>query len=138
MRDGRARKYVEAARIMPGGQHLDDAQLAERANQLRLADLAQMRLHEHDRRRASKLAGQIAELVQRFTLLRFMAEFDRPPEPFTDDPALTEIRANLVAFTQAFTADFLALGRSVDQPPGHLMAILELSMRYLIAPVRHG
>ena len=55
-RDALTRRYIEAARLMPGGASLTDDQLAERGRQLRLADMAALRIKSWDARRARKAA----------------------------------------------------------------------------------
>ncbi len=49
-RDALTAKYLDAARAMPGGLGLTSDQLAERARQLRLADLAGLRIKSWDAR----------------------------------------------------------------------------------------
>ena len=145
-RDGKARKLLAAARAMPGGQHLNDAQLAERAEHLRLAGLAEMRLHRDDRIRARKVADQVAELVQRFSLIAFLTWNGREPQPFTDDAALASIRSDLATFTRLFLADLKALGQPLDLPADKLTGIIQAALQNIILPgamarakgVRHG
>lgn len=50
-RDAQKARYVVRAREMEGGDTLTEGQLEERASQLRLADLAAMRLRRWDNQR---------------------------------------------------------------------------------------
>lgn len=52
-RDAQQAKYLARATAMDGGASLPPEQLAERARQLRLADLASMRLKARDARLAA-------------------------------------------------------------------------------------
>lgn len=58
VRAGQQRRYLERARALPGGDRLTDRQLAERAKQLRAADLAAWRLKAWTARQARKAAGR--------------------------------------------------------------------------------
>lgn len=60
-RDALAAKYLEAARLMPGGATLTADQLTERAKQIRSADMAAMRLRAWDNARAKAIAKATAE-----------------------------------------------------------------------------
>jgi hypothetical protein len=56
-RDALAAKYLDAARTMPGGDNLAPEQLAERARQLRLADLAALRIKSWDARQKARVSA---------------------------------------------------------------------------------
>jgi hypothetical protein len=57
VRAGQAAKYLERARALPGGDALSEHELAERARQLRLLDLADYRIRADNARRARVNGG---------------------------------------------------------------------------------